>query len=247
MVERKRADQGWNRPGWPRGGGKISRRAFIVGGASAGLLKTAGAPLSASPLIKGPLPVPTPRRSFSFDIMGLGLVIGRHDVRIDGTEPAFSVSHRIFAEVAPFGISLYIFDHESTERFVDGRMVELNCRTREGDSTFFLEGEAIGDEFEIRGRKATRRAPADILVGSFWTPVMLTRSHLIEPKRGRLRETVIHSEQRLTERVGGEMRSFTRYVVSGVLKGHVDYDDSQQWIGCAFETKGTDIVYRYRA
>jgi hypothetical protein len=236
----------------------LSRRAVLFGASATGVLSAVGMSLAdESPVVETASPgtpvsaIATrpmlPRReSYAFDIMAFGLVLGRHVLRFEGDDSAFVVHHQIEAEVKPLGIPIYAFDHDSSEHFEAGRLTKFESQTLDGGSSFFVEGDAVEDRFEIRNRKGVFEAPADVMPGSFWTPVCLTREVLIEPKRGRLKQTIVHNTERLMMPASDGERPFTRYTISGILKGYVDYDDDQEWIGCTFETQGTEVSYRPR-
>lgn len=187
-----------------------------------------------------------PESRLRFDVIGLGQLIGGHEVRIEGTPAAFVVRSDVDIDVRPLGIPLFTYRHSGTETWKDDRLVAFQSESRGDDRADSVVGRVTERGFEVKGRKGTIVAPADIMVGSYWTHRMMSRSLLLDPQKGVLEEQVIHSRERTSWEVGGRPRPVTVYRISSILNGEVAYDDSGRWVGARFKKKGAEIEYRLK-
>jgi len=218
----------------------ISRRR-LLGLASAALLVGAGA-------TENRAAVAALRRTSSqplrFDILMGDDVIGTHQVEFDGFGDDLLVETRIEIEVKFLFLTLFEYSHRSAETWKADRLEAFASNTNDNGRLDSVIGQARDDGFEVRGRKGTILAPADIMVGSFWNPEVISHDLLIDPQKGTLKEQVILDRERTTLSIGGKPRPVTRYRLSSVLDGEVYYDDRGQWGGGTFEKKGANIRYR---
>lgn len=188
-----------------------------------------------------------PERRLRFDVVGLGQIIGSHEVRIEGSPVAFVVRSLVEIDVSPLGIPLFTYRHSGTETWRNDRLIAFESESQGDERSDSVVGKAVDAGFEVKGRKGTIMAPADIMVGSYWTPRMMSRSVLLDPQKGILEEQVIHSRERSFWEVRGHRRPVTVYRVSSILNGNIAYDGSGRWVGARFDKKRTQIEYRLRA
>lgn len=186
-----------------------------------------------------------PKRRLVFEVLGLGKVIGSHEVNAEGTPAAFVVQSEVDIDVSLLGVSLFTYRHTGTETWRDDRLFAFDS-TSVGDNgrSETVVGRATQNGFEVEGRKGAIMAPADIMVGSYWTAEMMSRDVLLDPQKGVLEQQVIHGRERTTMEVDGEDIPVTRYNISSILKGSVAYDATGRWVGASFKKKSTEIEYR---
>ncbi len=186
-----------------------------------------------------------PRRRLVFEVLGLGKVIGSHEVNAEGTPAAFVVQSEVDIDVGLLGVSLFTYRHTGTETWRDDGLFAFDS-TSVGDNgrTETVIGRATANGFEVEGRKGVIMAPADIMVGSYWTEEMMSRDVLLDPQKGVLERQVVHKRERTTMEVGNKTIPVTRYKISSILNGSVSYDDSGRWVGATFKKKSTEIEYR---
>jgi hypothetical protein len=98
----------------------------------------------------------------------------------------------------------------------------------------------------MTNRKGVEMAPADIMVGSYWTPEIARRTQLIDPQRGRVKEQQLVSKDAVKIPVASTPVDATRYTLAGLTNGWVAYDNRGRWIAAELEKKGSDIRYRLR-
>ena len=225
-------------------GPKQFSRRLLIGVASAALLVGAGATQSrAAPKALRR----TSSQPLRFDILMADDVIGYHQVEFDGFGDELLAETRIEIEVKFLFLTLFEYSHRSAETWKDGRLEGFASNTDDDGRLDSVIGQARENGFEVQGRNGTTLDPADVMVGSFWNPDILSHDLLIDPQKGTLKEQVIHDRARTTMIVGGEPRPVTRYRLSSILDGEVYYDDGGQWVGGSFEKKGTNIRYSLQA
>jgi len=179
-----------------------------------------------------------------FDVLRGNDTIGSHQVDFQGNINDFSVRTRIDIAVRLLGVTVFVFRHDSTEQWRNGRLQTFESKTTDDDSEFFVSGRATADGFSISHRKGSELAPADIMVASYWTPSIAQQTQLIDPQRGRLKPQQLLGTDSLQVPVAGKPVQTTRYRVTGVTEGWVAYDAGGRWLAAVVRKKGTDIVYR---
>lgn len=219
----------------------LSRRSLLgIGAQALGGLALFGRGATAALL------APPPGGAIRFDVLRGDDVVGQHEVDFRADGGRLAVETRIEVSVSVLGVVVFRYRHLGIESYEDGRLVRFKSETDDDGTRFRVDGEARPDGFAISTAKGMLMAPKDILVGSYWTPRVLERRVLIEPKRGRIKEQRVEGRERVTVPVEGTARAAMRYRVSGIINGTVTYDDSGRWIAATLVTRGTDIVYRLR-
>ncbi|MBX3515902.1 MAG: hypothetical protein KF815_03030 [Rhodospirillales bacterium] len=216
------------------------RRVLLTGAGAAGGILALGRPGWAQLLAD------VPTGGIRFDVLRGDRVVGRHEVDFRVTERRLQVETRIDVAVSVLAVVVFRYRHLGIETYVDDHLVRFESETDDDGARFRVHGDARPDGFAIATAKGMEMAPSDILVGSYWTPRVIERRLLIDPKRGRVKEQVVAGRERITLPVRGTTRPATRYRVSGIITGSVTYDDDGRWIAATLVSKGSDIVYRLR-
>lgn len=188
-----------------------------------------------------------PTGGIHFDVLRGDRVVGHHEVNFRVAGSRLQVETRIDVAVSVLAVVVFRYRHLSIETYEDDRLVRFESETDDDGARFRVNGDARSDGFAIATDKGMSIAPSDILVGSYWTPRVVERRLLIDPKRGRVKEQVVSGRERITVAVQGTARAATRYRVSGIITGTVAYDDDGLWVAATLVSKGSEIVYRLRA
>lgn len=179
-----------------------------------------------------------------FDVVALGNVIGQHRVDFETAGEAFTAQSRIDVDARVLGVRLFHYRQDTRETWSGGRLQAFTSEGEDDGQAFRTEGRATPDGFVIRGRKGEVAAPADIMLATYWSPLMLTRDVVINPKRGNLKPQTVRAEGQTSIVIGGSPRAANRFAITGVLDGTVLYDDAGRWVGARFDRKGAAIEYR---
>lgn len=225
---------------------RAALRVALRGSVAAAGLLAAATPRMAGAASGDSLVPRTPPPPVRFDVIRAGSVIGRHDVNFVPADSGYNVRTLIDITVRMLGIKVFEYHHDGTETWRAGRLRAFESQTQDDDSDFFVNGHATDDGFRITNRKDTVMAPADIMVGSYWTPEIARRPLLIDPQRGRLKDQTLLGTDSLSVDVDGKAVSAIRYRLIGVTDGWVAYDDRGRWLAAELKKKGSDIFYRLR-
>lgn len=218
-------------------------RRSIIGGGLVACSMLVMRPRSAYATFDVPAVPPSPIR---FDVLRAGDVIGSHRVDFGAAQNGLAVRTRIDIEVRVLGVKAFEFRHDSTELWADGRLQKFDSETLDDDREFVVHGVAASDGFQITHKKGSELAPADIMVGSYWTPEIAKQKLLMDAKRGTLKQQRLVSKDTVALMIGNSPVEATRYTLSGLTNGWVAYDRRGRWLSAELKKKGTDILYRLR-
>ncbi|MFO1153357.1 MAG: DUF6134 family protein [Rhodospirillales bacterium] len=199
--------------------------------------------LLAEPL-PGPTVAPPPVR---FDVFALGSAIGRHQVDFRPANGGFIADSDIDIDAKVLGVRLFSYTQKTSETWANGRLQAFTSTGVDDGKSFSASGRATGGAFVIEGSKGKITAPADVMLATYWSSLMLSRPQLINPKRGNLKEQTVKPAGQTTVRAGDGERTATRYDITGVLDGALFYDQEDHWVGAAFDRKGATVEYRLAA
>lgn len=211
--------------------------------AAGGLVAFAGIPAQAADL-PGPMVPGIPLR---FDIVVLNELIGIHRVEFTGRGDQFSVTTTIDVDAKLLGLPVLRYVQTTSEAWNGGRLQRFLSEGEQNGHRFRAAGQAIDEGFEMFGEDGRSVAPRDTMLATCWSPLMLERSRVINPKRGKLKRQTVESREPTTFMVGNAPTAVTRYVVDSVIDGTIYYDDRQTWVAAAFEKRGAQINYVLRA
>src|SRR5512147_1050198 len=117
----------------------------------------------------------------SYDVWREGSKVGTYsvDFRHDGDK--VTVHTRIRIAVSVLFVTLYRFDHDATEDWVDGKLMRYASTTDDNGTDQVVELDRDGTE--LRGRYNTEQLqlPSDIIPGTLWNPATVDQKALIEP------------------------------------------------------------------
>ena len=228
-------DQGWAHAG-------LGRRAFLTGGAAAGL---------ALPLLK-----PTPARAalsgipadgkVAFKVMRKGAHIGQHSLRFeqDGDTLTVHVEVRITVHVGP--VPVYHHVQRCTEHWKGDRFVGLESATTSNVSSQTVTARRTADGVRIEPAKAVSPTPPlpSIPAAHPLEPLRLS-GPAVRPQGGKpLKETLVTRADDTIPLADGSMVRVTRWSVTG--DGVMDdyYDASGVWAGLHVKVRdGSQVEY----
>ncbi|PWE18020.1 hypothetical protein DDZ18_05475 [Marinicauda salina] len=198
-----------------------------------------------------PEPEPRPGQSIVFDVYRGNAEFGEHRVEFSEEEDALKVdvSIRLRAGLGP--ITMFRYEHESTERWRGDELVSLRARTLKDGETYRVAAERTREGLRVRGEDEAgafdelfQSAPPP---SSHWHRYGVELDRMISTETGRPLPVDVQylGEERIAGD-GGTIRAHRFRVVSDIT---VDlwYDENGHWAGCAFEARGQSIRYVRRA
>lgn len=200
-----------------------------------------------------PAPMPRDGERLEFDVFRQGDTrFGVHEIefRRDGADILADVSIRLRAGLGP--VTVFRYEHDSTERWRDGSLLGLSARTFKDGEVFEVEARYIGGAIGVDGRDPELNPVAleldpTILTSSHWHGYPEEMAQMLNTEHGTTMDTdVTYMGQVEIEGDGGRILvDHYRLVSSLVLDLY--YDQTGRWAGCEFEARGQRVRYVRRA
>ncbi|MBI1265090.1 MAG: hypothetical protein GC187_10195 [Alphaproteobacteria bacterium] len=188
-----------------------------------------------------------------FDVFrGDGTPFGTHEVRFtqDGGALIAQVTVRLRAGLGP--VTVFRYEHDSTERWEDGRLVAFDGRTLKDGDIFEVAARANGAGLEVTGRDP-QGAPveaamaADILPSSHWHRYPQGEDRVLNTEHGTLMDTRVEFLGEDMIEADGRTIPARRYRLTASLTLDLWYDENGRWARSEFEARGQRVTYVRRA
>jgi len=178
-----------------------------------------------------------------FDVYRNGTPFGEHVVRFEETlDGRTLVDIEIELSVRLGPITLFRYEHQAAEVWREGELIGFTSNT-------LRDGERLRTEI-IRESADQLRSPAGVLPdlppSSHWQGYAPGLTEILNTETGEPMDVeVTDLGPDLFEAPEGPV-SARRYRMQGSLTVDLWYDETGRWIGCAFDARGQEIVYRLR-
>src|SRR5882757_8168750 len=180
--------------------------------------------LSAQASATVPVPVGFPQTSaVTYDVWREGAQIGTYKVDFLRDGDKLTVRTRMRVEVSLLFMTLYHFDHEAVEDWIDGKLIHYVSKTDDNgtDRNVLL----ARDGEKLRGRYNAEQVtlPANIIPCSLWNPATVDQKQFIEPTKGQAMAVTVFD--RGLERVqdGSQVVQAHHFSITGELPREVWY------------------------
>ncbi len=194
-------------------------------------------------------PVPRDGERIAFDVFRQGDTrFGVHEVEFsrDGGDLIAEVSIRLRAGLGP--VTVFRYEHDSTERWRDGALMGLSGRTLKDGEVFEVQARFDGAAIDVDG-KDPELNPVElaldptILTSSHWRGYPTDMAQLLNTEHGTLMDTeVTYLGQKEIEGDGGTIL-VDHYRLASSLVVDLYYDQNGRWAGCEFEARGQTVRY----
>ena len=199
------------------------------------------------------MPMPGGGEEIVFDVYRDGdKPFGTHALsfRRDGEDLLVSIDIELRAGLGP--ITVFRYEHQSTERWRQGQLVGLTSETLKDGETYEVSAEREGDRLDVQGEAPdagpiTLDFPTSILPSSHWHGYQTGESAILNTEYGdELDVTVEYLGEEMLD-ADGERINARRYRLVSDLTVDLWYDENGRWAGCEFEARGQTIRYVRRA
>ena len=233
---------GWNAAeatGWARK--DMGRRAFLAGGAAAGLALPWLAPGRARAALSG---IPADGK-VAFKVLRKGAHIGEHSLRFDQDGDSLTVQTEVRITVHIGPVPVYHHTQRCIEHWKGDRFVSLESTTNSNVSSDTVTARRTTDGVRIEpGSGAPYTAPAEALPLTHWNRFAY-QGPLFDPQGGKLlKESLVTRADDMIPQADGSMIKVTRWSVTG--DGVMDdyYDSSGVWAGLHVKVRdGSRVEY----
>ncbi|MDZ7826305.1 MAG: DUF6134 family protein [Gammaproteobacteria bacterium] len=181
-----------------------------------------------------------------FDASVDGRELGRHRFELSGSPDDFRVRSVADFRVGVAFVTLFRYEHEAREHWVDGCMVSLESTTNDDGTRRQVSGEAVESGFSIETGEGGLTLDQDCAWGfAYWHPELREHTELINPQDGRLFEVEWTELGEQTLEVAGT----TLETRAWALRNHelditIHYDAEGRWAG--LDTVRGERTVRYR-
>lgn len=176
--------------------------------------------------------------------------MGSHRMRFTRDGDRLIMEKSIDLEVTLAFVTAYRYSHSNREVWQGGRLVEIETRTNDDGDDYWLRAKAGPDGLLVEGSGGSYTAPADIIPTSYWNHATTSATQLLDTQRGLIMDVRMEDQGAETlETQAGPIPA--RHHTINILTNppgktnRIDlwYDESDRWVGLAFEAKGQKISY----
>ena len=127
------------------------------------------------------------------EILKDGEVIGYNYYFFKKNKNETVVTNQIKFTVKIFGVTVFEIEGYGEEKYVKDKLISFNSKTRQNKKEKFvnLKLNEERNEFEIKGSSYSGKAPADNVVGNWWSHKILQSNSQISPISGSIKEQVV--------------------------------------------------------
>jgi hypothetical protein len=196
------------------------------------------------------VPVPNgfpPPGTITYDVWREGSKIGTHsvDFRRDGDK--LTVRTKIRIEVKLLFVTVYRFEHDAEEDWVDGKLLRFAAKTDDNGTDRDVLLERAGEE--LRGHYNAEQAvlPGNLIPGSLWNPATVDQTQLIEPTKGRAKAvTIVDHGVEQVQLATGPVQAH-HFSITGDLRREVWYGPDGEVVQAAYSAKdGSLLTFKLR-
>ncbi len=156
--------------------------------------------------------------TIEFAVFRKGEQIGTHKLTFEPRGEQLQVHVDANLKVQMLFVTVYRYQHQSTELWSGDRMVEFQSATRQNGKEWQVDAHvADGDGLVVHANDEHRVLPASLLPTSYWRPEMMETSRWFNTQFGSTIDVKV--EPRGTEQIqaAGDMLNAHRYKVTGVV------------------------------
>jgi hypothetical protein len=130
---------------------------------------------------------PDAGKLIEYDIVWHSKPIGKHVITITQGEPHVQIDHDVEIEVSVMFITALSMTHKSSERWENGRLIELSADTIKNDHKTILNGKQAGNRFVLEQPERKLVLPTDIAtVDSFWLMSSVNHNKMLDTRSGKV-------------------------------------------------------------
>lgn len=177
--------------------------------------------------------------TYSYTVLKDGEPIGQQLVTFDETDSGLRVSVNWDVAVTFAGITIYRYEHERTERWVNGALAALNGRTHDDGIDYDISYECGGAGCVWNVNGETQLFPSGIMPAAVWNKGMIGHRSLISPVDKDFYEVTVKPVgwQTVETGVGSVKAELVR--VRGNIERDLWYDGTDRLVRMRFEFKNS--------
>ena len=182
-----------------------------------------------------------------FDIVRNGEAIGTHTYLFDRSDNRTEVRIKTEINFRLFFISVYLFQHESTEVWQGGKLNSLESITNENGTPVKLQVYQVEDALMVHGADGNHTVEREIIPASLWNRLILDRSQTLATISGHVKKFKVEYLGAEKLKVRGKKVTTQHFQLTGEFKRELWYDKNDVLVGVRFEASdGSTVAYVLR-
>ena len=203
----------------------------------------------AATALADPAPQPRDGERLIFDVFRAGDTrFGVHEIsfRQDGEDLLADVRIRLRAGLGP--VTLFRYEHDSTERWRDGALLGLSGRTLKDGEVFEVSARYQDGVLDVTGLDPELNAvmlelEPSTLTSSHWHGYPADMTKMLNTEHGTVMDTQVEYLGKTEIEGDGGAILVDHYRLTSSLVLDLYYDENGRWAGCEFEARGQQIRY----
>jgi hypothetical protein len=177
-----------------------------------------------------------------FAIMRKGEQIGTHSIELRQAGAETTVNSATSVIVKILFVTAYHYEHNSTERWIDGHLVSLNSITNDNGTKHKLDLGSKGSALLLQVDGKSTQVDKNIVPTSLWNPAILRQSVALDSVDGKLVPITVVDDG--MENITSPGRPAHHFTINGHFKQDVWYDEQGRLVHAQFVgTDGSIITY----
>ncbi|HWA46416.1 MAG TPA: DUF6134 family protein [Hypericibacter adhaerens] len=192
-----------------------------------------------------------PAGTITYDVWRQGSQIGTHSVEFTRDGDKLTVRTRIRIEVKLLFVTVYRFEHDAEEDWIDGKLMRFAAQTDDNgtDRDVLLErdGDKLKGRYKAPDHTEQALLPGDLIVCSLWNPATPDQTTMIEPTKGRPKAVTVVDRGLEKIQVGTRTVEARHYSITGDLRREVWYGPDGEVAQVQYPNKdGTVLIFKLR-
>lgn len=168
-----------------------------------------------------------------------GEVIGYHAVDVTPTQTGARVDTQIEMKVGIGPITLFKYEHDSTEIWNGETLVSLVSKTNNNGDRDFVDAKRYGAQLVIDASGYRGPAPAGAMPSSYWDKGLVSAEAMINTQTGEIMDV---TTSRVGETLAPHNRPAEQFQLVGTVALNLWYD-GERWVGSNFTIDGEELTY----
>ena len=182
-----------------------------------------------------------------FDVVRNGEAIGTHTYRFERLGGRTKVRIKTEINFRLFFISVYLFEHKSTEVWQGDKLYSLESITNENGTPVKLQVYQVEDALMVHGADGNHTVEREIIPASLWNRLILDRSQTLATISGNVKKFKVEYMGAEKLKVRGKKITTQHFQLTGEFKRELWYDKNDVLVGVRFEASdGSTVAYVLR-
>jgi hypothetical protein len=179
-----------------------------------------------------------------FAIMRKGEQIGTHSIELRqaGSETTVNSATNVIVKI--LFVTAYHYEHASTERWIDGRLVSLSSTTDDNGTKHKLDLGSKGSSLLVQADGKSMQVDKNVVPASLWNPAITRQSIALNAVDGKIMPITVVDAGMEDVPSQGRPAAAHHFTINGTFKQDVWYDGQGRLVHAQFVgSDGSIITY----